>query len=73
MAYIDDLKDRRDTVAAEIKALATTTAGGLPNASGQGSNVDHVGYKKSLYDELKMLDEVIATEEGGWEIASEGY
>lgn len=63
MSYLSDLTARRDAVAAEIRAISTTAAGGLPNASGEGLNVDHQGYKRGLYDELKNLNDLIAQEE----------
>ncbi|MFA6245185.1 MAG: hypothetical protein WC655_29850 [Candidatus Hydrogenedentales bacterium] len=63
MAYseadvLTKLKTRRDAIVDELAALATTTAGGKPNSTQGG--IDHVGYKKSLYDELAMLREQIA-------------
>lgn len=63
MAYLDDLRTRRTAVAAQIAALGTTAQGAKPNASGEGLNVDHTGYKKSLYQELKDVNELIAAAE----------
>ena len=61
--YLTDLEARRDAVAAELAAMSTSKAGGLPNVQGQrgadGVNVDHVGWRKSLLDELAMLDKLI--------------
>lgn len=63
---IASLKTRRDAVVAEIVALDSTKAGGLPNASGAGENVDHQGYKKGLYDELDALEKRIAKMDVGF-------
>jgi len=61
--YLTDLEARRDAVAAELAAMSTSKAGGLPNVQGQrgadGVNVDHVGWRKSLMDELVMLEKLI--------------
>lgn len=56
MAWYDDLKTRRDAIAAELKNLTSSAAGGLPNVSGEGVNVDHVGYRLSLIKELGELN-----------------
>lgn len=54
------LKGRRDAVIAELNALSASRAGGKPNVMGPGVNVDHQGYKKSLYDELRELNAQIS-------------
>lgn len=63
MTYLSDLETRRDAVAAQIAAISTSKAGGLPNVlqarNADGVNVDHQGYKASLYAELKRLDDLI--------------
>lgn len=53
---IAQLKARRDAIIKELSELDATKAGGKPNASGAGVNVDHVGYKRALYDELEALE-----------------
>jgi hypothetical protein len=85
MAFIDDLKTRRATVAAELAAMTKLTVGGKPNAmtADGGTSVDHVGFRRSLLEELKMLDEAILREaevqaalddeDGSWEIESQVY
>lgn len=85
MAFIDDLKTRRATVAAELAAMTKLTMGGKPNAmtADGGTSVDHVGFRRSLLEELKMLDEAILREaevqaalddeDGSWEIESQVY
>jgi hypothetical protein len=62
-SYLADLKTRRNAVASELAALTSVTKGGGINSSGAGTGVDHKGYKQSLYDELKHLDELIKTAE----------
>ena len=61
--YLGDLEARRDAIAAELAAMSTSTAGGLPNVQpirgADGVNVDHVGYRKSLLTELAMLKGLI--------------
>lgn len=85
MSVLDDLKARRVTVAAELAAMSLTTVGGKPNANTAdgGTTVDHVGWRRSLLEELKMLDEAILREadvqaaiddqDGSWEIESQVY
>jgi len=58
MTWLTDLKTRRDAITAELAALSSTAAGGKPNASG-GDQVDHVGYKKGLYEELRQINAAI--------------
>jgi hypothetical protein len=85
MSVLEDLKTRRATVAAELAAMSLTTIGGKPNANTAdgGTTVDHVGFRRSLLEELKMLDEAIMREaevqsalddeDGSWEIESQVY
>lgn len=85
MGVLEDLKTRRATVAAELAAMSLTTIGGKPNANTAdgGTTVDHVGFRRSLLEELKMLDEAILREaevqaalddeDGSWEIESQVY
>lgn len=82
-AYIESLLVRRAAIVAELSVLNSTKPGGKPNLSQSdgGTALDHMGYKKSLYDELKMIDEsiqrdgqtqaaIIAGEDGPFEIAT---
>lgn len=85
MSVLDDLKARRAYVAAQLAAMLVTTVGGKPNANTAdgGTTVDHVGYRRSLLEELKLLDEAILREaevqaalddqDGSWEIESNVY
>jgi hypothetical protein len=85
MSVLDDLKTRRATVAAELAAMSKLSMGGKPNAmtADGGTSVDHVGFRRSLLEELKMLDEAILREaevqsaiddeDGSWEIESQVY
>lgn len=66
-----NLQARRAAIAAELAALSSSAAGGLPNTDGIGVNVDHVGYKDGLYRELrelrdaiKDLEDIVAEESG---------
>lgn len=60
------LIQRRNAICAELAALSSTTAGGKPNASGGGDmvHVDHQGYKRSLYEELREINANLAAIEG---------
>lgn len=82
MAYIDDLKTRRAAITAELAALSASQPGGAPNAGGNGSTIDNVGYKDGLYRELAAIDDAIkraaetaaaedAADNGPWEIEQE--
>lgn len=73
MALIDDLITRRNAIGVELAALSTTQAGGLPNESGAGTSIDHVGYKDGLYRELAEITSLISQldSDGAWEVTSE--
>jgi hypothetical protein len=85
MSVLTDLKARRATVASTLASMSITSIGGKPNAmtADGGTSVDHVGFRKSLLEELKMLDEAILREaevqaaiddeDGSWEIESQVY
>lgn len=53
--------------------MGPTKAGGKPNASGPGVNVDHVGYRRSLYQELKDVEHQIRLLDGPYELETRGY
>jgi len=65
---LENMQTRVTAIYVELAALSATKAGGKPNVSGSGDAVDHIGYKKSLYDELKSLNELIGSLEDPWEI-----
>ncbi len=65
---LGQLETRRDAILVELAGLDATRAGGLPNST--LGEVDHVGYRKSLYDELEAINRLIAAAEGPFEIAS---
>jgi hypothetical protein len=85
MSVLTDLKARRATVASELASMSISSIGGKPNAmtADGGTSVDHVGFRKSLLEELKMLDDAILREadvqaalddeDGSWEIESQVY
>ena len=64
-----DLYARRDTI---LNRLANwtdeTSIGDKANASGPGTNIDHVGYRLSLYRELNMIRAEILALEGPVEV-----
>ncbi len=66
---LDNLLARKAAIIAELAALDSTKAGGLPNAPGQP---DHQGYKQGLYDELAKINQLISAEDGPYEIAVQG-
>lgn len=71
---IQNLLTRRTAIYVELAALDSTKAGGLPNALGGGDmvKVDHQGYRKSLYDELKAINELIASATGPVIVETQG-
>lgn len=75
MAYsesdiVDKLKTRRDAIVNELNALTSSSAGGKPNSSLTG--VDHIGYKRALYEELSMIRQQLASFGGPFEVVVEG-
>lgn len=73
-SILDNLLARKTAIAAELAAIDSTKPGGRPNISGGGGGiVDHVAYKKGLYEELAMLDEQISIAQGPFEIQSRAY
>lgn len=67
---VEQLKTRRDAIVDELAALTSTAAGGKPNSSGL-TGVDHIGYKKSLYDELAMIEQQLAANQDFFEVVIE--
>lgn len=61
-----NLLTRRSAIIAELAALDSTKAGGKPNTTGGGDKVsiDHVGYRKSLYEELAQINSMITAIQG---------
>lgn len=60
-----NLKARREQIGVELAELTKTAIGGKPNA-GSANQVDHVGWRLSLYKELEEIDRQIARYEGGF-------
>lgn len=69
---IQKLLTRRDAVVQQLAEMVSTSPGGLPNTSGTGDHVDHIGLRQSLYAELKEIDELLARIEGPQESISQG-
>lgn len=60
------LIQRRNAICAELAALSSAVAGGKPNATGGGDmvHVDHQGYKRGLYEELREINMMLSAIEG---------
>jgi hypothetical protein len=72
-SLFDNLLARRDAIGVELAELSASKPGGLPNANGPGAGVDHVGYKRGLYDELREINQQIAAASGPHESETVGY
>jgi hypothetical protein len=75
---LENLITRRNAIGVELAALGVTKAGGLPNTSGAGAGVDHVGYKDGLYRELAEINKLIAEQRASgdgtpWEFEQAGF
>lgn len=68
MAFVDDLKTRRDAIGAELAAGETPNGQSFrqPTLSLDGETVDTDGYVDRLYRELDRLNEQIDRAEGGF-------
>lgn len=64
-----NLQARLEAIDAELDGIVggNGAAGSLPDAQG-GGNIQHVAYRKSLYEERKMLLEAISLAEPPWEL-----
>lgn len=60
-AYVSALLARRQTIYDELNGMTSTSKGGKPNTRNQdgGLALDHVGYRLSLYKELREIDALI--------------
>lgn len=63
---VNRLKRRADAITVELEEMNSNAAGGKPNAPGK--NIDHVGYRLSLYQELDLIDGRIAMLTGGAQV-----
>lgn len=59
----ENLIARLDAVFEELAALSPDKAGGKPNRTGAGVNVDHAKHKAGLYAEAAELQKLIQVEE----------
>lgn len=60
-SYRENLVTRLNAVSAQLAAITTSALGGKPNldkADG-GTAIDHVGYRKSLLEEMAQLQKLI--------------
>lgn len=70
---LENLNTRKAAITAELAALTSAGAGGKPNSSGGGDNVDHVGYKDGLYRELTEINKLLSALEGPVEESMRGW
>ena len=70
---LENLQARRSAVLAELAAGQTSAGDNLrkPSYSIDGQAVDWNAYRRSLYDELREIDRLMATLEGPIEAQSE--
>lgn len=69
---VENLMTRRSNVLAELAGMSASASGGKPSYSLDGQQVDHTGYRKSLYDELEAIDRQLTALQGPFEIRSQG-
>ncbi|MGE5192810.1 MAG: hypothetical protein ACM3U2_09925 [Deltaproteobacteria bacterium] len=67
MTDLENLLTRRSNVIAELAAMNSSASGGKPSYTIDGQAVDHVAYRKSLYEELDLLNRQIAILQGPYE------
>jgi hypothetical protein len=67
MPDLDNLLTRRSNIIAELAAMNPSASGGKPSYSIDGQEVDHVAYRKSLYEELALLNQQITIIQGPFE------
>ena len=67
---LENLLARKKAICAELAAMNSSKAGGLPD-SAQGG-VRHLEYRMSLYRELTAINEGITAAEGPFEVMSRG-
>ena len=72
MSDLANLLTRRSNVIAELAAMNSSASGGKPSYSIDGQEVDHVAYRRSLYEELAQLNQQIAILQGPFEGRSRG-
>lgn len=61
MTFIDDLKTRRDSIAAELALITTSKT----THSIDGHSMQHDGHRMSLMNELKLINEQITVVDAG--------
>ena len=69
---LQNLLARKAAITAELASLSSTANGGKPSYSIDGQHVRHTEYKLSLYEELKMIDQLIVAAEGPFEERGRG-
>ena len=64
---LQNLLTRRSNVLSELANMNSSSSGGKPSYTIDGQSVDHVAYRKSLYEELRELNYQIAILQGPYE------
>lgn len=67
----ENIATRRSAIYAQLAAMSSTSVGNKPTYNIDGQMVDHVGYRKSLLEELKMLNELQASAAGPFEVVDQ--
>jgi hypothetical protein len=64
---LENLLARRSEIATKLANLGALDN---PNATGSGHQIDRVGYRRSLLDELAQINRLINALGGPWEVMS---
>lgn len=72
MSPLEQLQARREAILAELALLSPVSPGGKPSYQIDGQQVDHTGYRLSLYRELELIDRLIVREQSPHERRSRG-
>ena len=67
MTALESLQTRKENILAELATMESK-----PSYSIDGQWVDHTAYRRSLLEELRLLEELIARAEGPFEARSVG-
>jgi hypothetical protein len=56
----ENIATRRSAILTQLAAMTSLSIGNVPTYSADGQMVDHVGYRKSLIEEYKMLGDALS-------------
>lgn len=62
-----NLLARQQAITDELAAMTSSRNGGKPTYTIDGQTVDHIGYRKSLYEELAFINQQISVLQGPFE------